>query len=451
MKRKRVVYLAVVMAVLAITPPLSHQARGATSGPLLAERAAVNAPAAGPCMAGALYDPACDVDHDGDLDVFDIQLTAGHWGQAGVWTSDNAHDHLGQTWTGSDNPLTVQGAFTGAGSAALILSPSAGDGLRIDVPQDDGVYVVSAGDRGLFISSAGFEGVLISEAGSDGVHVSRAGSVQSWVSSTPKNGFEIGGAEGHGLFVGRVELDGVEVYQAGGNGLLVVQAELNGVDATSSSAAHYGGRFVNGAAGGAGVYASGGSNTAADLILGGTASADDGRIYSQPSVADSDVLLFSNDEAHVHLDEDNNSDSSFVIYNGTNSSVWSVTEAGVAVTSGASAALVDAGAQDQRLAYAVVSPQNWIEDFGSGQLLDGQAAVALELRFAESISPAQPYHVFLTPLGDCPLYVAGKDTAGFTVRAMDARQCSIAFDYRIVGLRRGYETLRLEPFALSGD
>jgi hypothetical protein len=31
----------------------------------------------GPCVAGSVYDAACDVDHDGDVDVFDIQLTAG--------------------------------------------------------------------------------------------------------------------------------------------------------------------------------------------------------------------------------------------------------------------------------------------------------------------------------------------------------------------------------------
>lgn len=40
-----------------------------------------------PCTFGAAYDPACDVDHDSDIDVFDIQLTAGHWGQTGAYTN----------------------------------------------------------------------------------------------------------------------------------------------------------------------------------------------------------------------------------------------------------------------------------------------------------------------------------------------------------------------------
>ncbi len=434
MKPRRFAHLAVVAAVFVLTSTLSH-----------------GASAAGPCAAGAVYDPACDVDHDGDVDIFDIQLTAGHWAQAGVWTSDNAHDHLGQTWTGANNPLQITGVFAAANSAALMLSPSDGDALRITAQAGDGINVDSTGDNGLYVRLAG----------DDGVYVSRAGVVPSWISSFASNGFEVAGAEGDGLFVGRALANGVQVWDAGvngvrvegadGNGVLVVGAGANGVDATSVTSTNYGGRFVNTASGGAGAYTIGGGNAAADLILGGTASGDDGRIYSEPSLSDSDVLFFTNDEAHIHLDEDNNSNSAFVIYNGANTSVWSVTEAGLAVAAGGSAEQVDAGAAGARLAYAVVSPQRWIEDFGSGELLAGQVEVALEPVYAASISAAQPYHVFLTPLGDCPLYVAAKAAASFTVRALDGRQCSVAFDYRIVALRRGDEALRLEPFAAASD
>lgn len=44
------------------------------------------APLAAPCTTGWAYDPACDVDHDGDVDIYDIQLTASHWGQAGAYS-----------------------------------------------------------------------------------------------------------------------------------------------------------------------------------------------------------------------------------------------------------------------------------------------------------------------------------------------------------------------------
>ena len=43
------------------------------------------APLAGPCAAGAAYDPACDVNHDGTIDIYDIQLTAGHQRQTGTY------------------------------------------------------------------------------------------------------------------------------------------------------------------------------------------------------------------------------------------------------------------------------------------------------------------------------------------------------------------------------
>lgn len=49
----------------------------------------------GGCVAGPTYDPTCDVNRDGDTDVVDIELVAGHWGHSGVWTTD--HDHWGES------------------------------------------------------------------------------------------------------------------------------------------------------------------------------------------------------------------------------------------------------------------------------------------------------------------------------------------------------------------
>ncbi len=54
------------------------------------------------------------------------------------------------------------------------------------------------------------------------------------------------------------------------------------------------------------------------------------------------------------------------------------------------------------------------------------------------------YHVFLTPLGDCPLFVAEKTSTSFLVKALDGRTCSTPFDYRIVAKPVGYENVRLE-------
>ncbi|WP_343425409.1 hypothetical protein, partial [Candidatus Amarolinea dominans] len=69
--------------------------------------------------------------------------------------------------------------------------------------------------------------------------------------------------------------------------------------------------------------------------------------------------------------------------------------------------------------------------------------MSLEPIYAATIETTPSYHVFLTPLGDCALYVAAKTPAGFTVRAIDGKSCAVAFDYRIVALRKGSASQRL--------
>jgi hypothetical protein len=96
-----------------------------------------------------------------------------------------------------------------------------------------------------------------------------------------------------------------------------------------------------------------------------------------------------------------------------------------------------------RTLYAVESPEVWFEDFGTGQLTNGEAVISLDPIFAETVNLAVDYHVFLTPLGDCALYVKEKSPTSFTVRAMGGQTCSIPFDYRIVAKRLGYEDVRL--------
>jgi hypothetical protein len=94
--------------------------------------------------------------------------------------------------------------------------------------------------------------------------------------------------------------------------------------------------------------------------------------------------------------------------------------------------------------YAMESPQHWFEDFGAGRLENGTAAVALDPTFAETVNGASDYHVFLTPEGDCRgLYVSRKTASGFEVRELGGGQSTVAFDYRIVALRRGFESVRL--------
>jgi hypothetical protein len=104
---------------------------------------------------------------------------------------------------------------------------------------------------------------------------------------------------------------------------------------------------------------------------------------------------------------------------------------------------VDGGTRKVAL-YAVEAPENWFEDFGSGQLSGGSAVVQLDPVFGQTVNSSLEYHVFLTPKGDCKgLYVTNETADSFEVRELGGGTASVAFDYRIIARRKGYEDIRL--------
>jgi len=122
---------------------------------------------------------------------------------------------------------------------------------------------------------------------------------------------------------------------------------------------------------------------------------------------------------------------------------------------------VDGGSRHVAL-YAMEAPENWFEDFGSGHLSDGEATVRLESTFAQTVNTGMDYYVFPVPNGDCKgLFVTHKTDTGFTVRELGGGKSNVAFDYRIIARRKGYEKIRLadktsdfknkpKPFSLPG-
>jgi hypothetical protein len=122
---------------------------------------------------------------------------------------------------------------------------------------------------------------------------------------------------------------------------------------------------------------------------------------------------------------------------------------------GTKSAIVNAGQYGWRNLYAMESPQNWFEDFGRASLSSGEVVVPIEPIFAKTVNLEEPYHVFLTPLGNCSLYVEDMSPVSFTVRAQEGADCGITFDYRIIALRSDYEDLRLteaeDPHAMEAS
>lgn len=126
--------------------------------------------------------------------------------------------------------------------------------------------------------------------------------------------------------------------------------------------------------------------------------------------------------------------------------------AGNFIATGSKSALVETASYGKRQLYAVESPENWFEDFGRAQLIQGRTTVRLDPIFAETVSTQDGYYVFLTPKGDCKgLYVASQSASSFEVRELRHGKGTIAFDYRVVAKRKGYERARLPELKDGGD
>ncbi len=117
----------------------------------------------------------------------------------------------------------------------------------------------------------------------------------------------------------------------GGNGIGVWGSQNgSGWGLYGTSVTGYGAFLTASSAGGRGMYARGGSNADADIVLGGSSSSDDdGRIVSDPSYSGSDIYLTSNDAVVVQLDADaSNEDADFFIEDKDNNTIFNFDESG---------------------------------------------------------------------------------------------------------------------------
>jgi hypothetical protein len=100
--------------------------------------------------------------------------------------------------------------------------------------------------------------------------------------------------------------------------------------------------------------------------------------------------------------------------------------------------------------YALQSPEAWFEDFGTANLVEGEALVLIEPHFAVTVNLDSDYHVFLTPMGDSNgLYIQNQTPASFEVREANGGRSTISFHYRVVAKRQGFEGLRLETIFIE--
>lgn len=260
-------------------------------------------------------------------------------------------------------------------------------------------------------------------------------------------------AQNYAALYGVSSSTGTGVYGRSDGGGLGVYGESNTNDgvAGQASAANKSGVYGENTGSGYGVFgrsttgfgmgASGDDSSpwdrVGDLILGG------GLIGEIFAFGSNGMNLFSDEDVYIDLDDNNNdANACWKVYDGANAIVGRTCE------DGTKSAVLQTESYDQRAVYTVESPEVWLEDFDTASLVAGEATVAFESIFAETVNLEEDYHVFVTPLCDQPvlLFVTAKTSTGFTVQGveLDGDPSTCDFDYHVTAKRLGLEDLRLE-------
>jgi hypothetical protein len=93
----------------------------------------------------------------------------------------------------------------------------------------------------------------------------------------------------------------------------------------------------------------------------------------------------------------------------------------------------------KKIMFAPEAPEVLLEDYGTGQLVNGIATIAIDPIFSRNIdvNNTRPLKVFIQLEGDCNgVYVTNKSANGFTVKELQNGRSSVPFSWHIVGNRK---------------
>jgi len=195
-------------------------------------------------------------------------------------------------------------------------------------------------------------------------------------------------------------------------------------------------------AGGAGLWGDGGTISDGGNAVLGTADSGTAGYFLNNSL--NPTLFAANSDVSGYP---------FSAYNYANNTYCAVDQTGSLGCTGTKNAIVPIYGGKRRVGMsAIESPQNWFEDAGAAELVNGSAVVALDPDFIETVNTEMEYHVFLTPRGDCKgLYVSQQTSGSFAVRELGGGASSLRFDYRIMALRKKYENVRFADHTNDPD
>ncbi len=133
-------------------------------------------------------------------------------------------------------------------------------------------------------------------------------------------------------------------------------------------------------------------------------------------------------------------------WNGTGNGVYvhgMAGKTGLVVSGGTKSAVVPTE-EGSRLLYSEESSEVWFSDYGFGQLHEGQAVIAIDPLFAQTVNLSEPYHVFVQVYGNAEVYVSNRTPQSFEVH-LRGGDPNVEFSYRLVAKRLGFEDNRLGP------
>jgi hypothetical protein len=367
----------------------------------------------------------------------------------------------------SGSYAAIRGISTGGGNGVDGVSTT-NDGVKGNTTSGNGVTGISISGNGVKAVSTSGIGVNAVSASGNGVNGTSSGGFSFGVFGSGFNG--VGGLttspNGTGVF-GTGPQTGVfgEATTSGGFGVFGQATGSNGIGVLAqggtgmqAGGTRYGvSASATGSGAVAGVYGDLGvpSKTGAQLSAVGVGiwadsdSANENEVALQ-ATADNAAAAFlvndSNSEPTVVAVNDGSGggSSGLVIVARGRAGTCSMTTSGDTSCSGTLKSVNTAGDQAKIETYAVQSAENWVEDYGTGTLSHGVATVNIDPAFAETVNTGVDFHVFLTPGGDCKgLYVSNKTATSFEVHELGGGASSIAFDYKIVAKRRGFEGQRL--------
>jgi len=108
-----------------------------------------------------------------------------------------------------------------------------------------------------------------------------------------------------------------------------------------------------------------------------------------------------------------------------------------------------------QLLYATESPEVWFEDIGGGRLQDGEATVALDAMFLETvvIDGQHPMRVFIQMEGESQDVYVTPGTTSFTVKERNGGRSGAPFSFRVMAKRRNFQDHRFgnDPVWGPGD